>query len=104
MADSDGFPPARGDEADLFREFNDELRRHINGAVFDTTPQNIEDACAFAWAEFLRHQPSREANWKGWLVRVAQREAWRIERHLLDNNKHPVEPCTMSRCRAMAST
>jgi DNA-directed RNA polymerase specialized sigma24 family protein len=92
MADSDAFPPARGDEGDLFREFNDELLRHINSAVFDTTPQTIEDACAFAWAEFLRRQPSRDANWRGWLFRVAQREAWRIERGRLDANKHEMQP------------
>jgi len=92
MADPDGFPPARGDEADLFREFNGELVNLIQHAVFDTTPQTIEDACAFAWTEFLEHQPSREINWRGWLFRVAQREAWRIERKLLDGNKLELRP------------
>ena len=92
MADPDDFPPARGDEADLFREFNDELLLYVNNAVYDTTPQNIEDACAFAWMQFLRRQPSRETNWRGWLFRVAQREAWRIERQGLDNNDHEVRP------------
>jgi DNA-directed RNA polymerase specialized sigma24 family protein len=92
MADSDGFPPACGDEAELFREFNDELMLHVNGAVFDTTPQNIEDACAFAWMQFLRRQPPRDTNWRGWLFRVAQREAWRIERGELDHNSHELLP------------
>src|SRR4051812_44491223 len=80
MADSDQFPPARGDEAELFRQYNAALMRTVAGAVFTTTPDTVEDACAFAWTEFLRVQPSRENNWRGWIFRVAQREAWRIER------------------------
>jgi DNA-directed RNA polymerase specialized sigma24 family protein len=28
--------------------------------------------------QFIRVQPSREREWKGWLFRVAQREAWRL--------------------------
>ena len=39
-----------------------------------------------------RRQPSRESNWRGWLFRVAQREAWRIERQGLDDNNHEVRP------------
>jgi DNA-directed RNA polymerase specialized sigma24 family protein len=92
MADSDHFPPAHGDEADLFRAFNDDLMQSIDRSVRDTTPQTIEDACAFAWTEFMRHQPSRERNWQGWLFRVAQREAWRLERGRLDHNKHEFNP------------
>jgi hypothetical protein len=37
----------------------------------------IEDACSFAWVEFFRYQPDRDRAWKGWLVTVAKREAWR---------------------------
>ena len=40
----------------------------------------------------MRHQPSRDNNWQGWLFRVAQREAWRIERELLDHAKHELNP------------
>jgi hypothetical protein len=29
-------------------------------SVFATTPQVIEDGCAFAWAKFMEHQPDRE--------------------------------------------
>jgi hypothetical protein len=50
--------------------------------LFRTVAQNahasleqVEDACAFARDEFLRHQPGRDRNWRGWLFRVAQREA-----------------------------
>jgi hypothetical protein len=71
MADSNRFPPACGDEADLFRTFNDELMQCIDRSVRDSTPQTIEDACAFAWTEFMRHQPSRDRNWQGWLFRAA---------------------------------
>jgi DNA-directed RNA polymerase specialized sigma24 family protein len=92
MADSDGFPPARGDEADLFRGFNDDLMRAVQRDVRDSTPQTIEDACAFAWMKFMKHQPSRERNWQGWLYRVAQREAWRLERERLDDNQHKLGP------------
>jgi RNA polymerase sigma factor (sigma-70 family) len=70
----------RGDEATLFREYNDELVRVVGGAV-RTSHSNVEDACAFAWSQFLVHQPDRDRSWKAWLFRVAQREAWKLHRH-----------------------
>src|SRR4051812_45479358 len=79
MDDRARFPPARGDEADLFREYNDELLRTVAQAVGYSTPQLIEDACSFAWAKFLQCQPDRDGNWKGWLFRTAQREGWRLD-------------------------
>src|SRR3954468_17695868 len=84
MADHDPRPPARGDEAELFEAFSHELIRSVAGAVIKTTPQVIEDACAFAWAQFMERQPDRDQNWKGWLFRTAQREAWRLQRELGD--------------------
>ncbi len=39
---------------------------------------DIEDACSFAWVQFFRYQPSRDREWRGWLFRTAQREAWRL--------------------------
>ena len=80
MADQDPRPPARGDEAELFRAYNHELARSVAGSVSTSTPQVIEDACAFAWAQFMERQPDRDRNWRGWLFRVAQRESWRLER------------------------
>src|ERR1700754_1164834 len=80
MADSGQHAPARGDEAELFRECNDELVRLVAGNVGCRTRDVIEDACSFAWAEFLRYQPSRERNWRGWLYRTAQRQAWLLAR------------------------
>jgi DNA-directed RNA polymerase specialized sigma24 family protein len=78
MADSDA-PLARGDEADLFRAYNTDLMRDVARVVHTSTAQTIEDACSFAWAQFLEHQPDRELNWRGWLFRTAQRQAWLLE-------------------------
>src|SRR4051812_20465543 len=82
MADQDRYPPAHGDEAELFRAFNDELMQTVGSAVRWTTPHVIEDSCAFAWSKFLQCQPDRDRNWRGWLVRTAQREAWALEGRL----------------------
>src|SRR5215203_5630793 len=76
MADQHRYPPAQGDEAELFRDFNDKLMGTVGAAVSWSTPQVIEDACAFAWAKFMQCQPDRAKNWKGWLVTTAKREAW----------------------------
>jgi len=54
MADQTPFPPARGDEAALFRDYNAELTRTVAGAVTTSTPQVIEDAVASAWTRFLQ--------------------------------------------------
>jgi DNA-directed RNA polymerase specialized sigma24 family protein len=94
MPDSDAFPPAHGDEADLFRELNDELMCSTSTAPSSIRRHRTEDACAHAWMQFLRHRPSRESNWRGWLFRVARREAWRIERKGRDHagqNLHPLD-------------
>jgi DNA-directed RNA polymerase specialized sigma24 family protein len=76
MADQHRYPPAHGDEAELFRAFNDKLMRTVGVAVGWGNPQGVEDACAFAWAKFLQCQPDRAKNWRGWLVTTAKREAW----------------------------
>src|SRR3954469_15796612 len=78
MADSDA-PLARGDEGDLFRAYNTDLMRDVARVVHTSTAQTIEDACSFAWAQFLEHQPDRDHNWRGWLFRTAQRQAWLLE-------------------------
>jgi DNA-directed RNA polymerase specialized sigma24 family protein len=41
-------------------------------------PEIVDDACAFAWQQFLQHQPDRDRNWRAWLVTMAEREAWRL--------------------------
>jgi hypothetical protein len=79
MADKTPFPPARGDEAALFRDFNAELTRTVAGTVGTSSPDVIEDAVAQAWTRFMQYQPDRSRNWRGWLFRVAQHEAWTLE-------------------------
>src|SRR4051794_24705317 len=80
MAASDPPPGPRGDEGELFRAYNDELMRIIARSVNGVSQQTIEDACAFAWAQFMTHQPDRDRNWRSWLVRTAEREAWALSR------------------------
>ncbi len=79
MADQDSRPAVRGDEAELFRTYSDELLRTVAGAVGYSDWQIVEDARPFAWAQFLRVQPDRQRNWQAWLFRTAQREAWELE-------------------------
>jgi hypothetical protein len=79
LADHDPPAPLRGDEATPYRDFNDELMREVGRRVLHDMPDTVEEACAFAWAQFLRRQPSREQNWHGWLFLTAMRQAWAIE-------------------------
>src|SRR4051794_30202678 len=68
-----------GDEAELFRTYNATLMRDVARSVTLADPGVVEDACSFAWMQFMQHQPDRERNWHGWMFRAAQREAWRLE-------------------------
>src|SRR5215210_7459116 len=71
--------PQQGDEAELFELYNPVLMRRVARAV-RTSPDVIEDACSIAWTQFLRHQPDRDREWRWWLFRTAQREAWVLDR------------------------
>src|SRR4051812_34693380 len=71
--------PQRGDEAELFALFNDELVRRVSRSV-RTGPETVMDACSIAWMQFLRYQPDRDQEWRGWLFRTAEREAWRLDK------------------------
>ncbi|MDA0168374.1 sigma-70 family RNA polymerase sigma factor [Solirubrobacter taibaiensis] len=77
--------PPRGDEAELFREFNDELLLQVAQNVRADSSDTVEDAVAFAWERFMVYQPERDMNWKGWLFRTAQRQAWLLERQRRDH-------------------
>ena len=70
--------PLRGDEAELFAMYDERLRRSVRYAV-NTTPENINDACACAWGQLLIYQPERETVFP-WLITVAKREAIRLDR------------------------
>jgi RNA polymerase sigma factor (sigma-70 family) len=72
-------PTPRGDEEALYRAHHTRLLRLIARDV-SARPQVIEDACGFAWAELLAHQPDR-ASIVGWLRIVARREAIRLAQH-----------------------
>lgn len=83
---ADEHKPQQGDEAELFALYNDQLMRRV-ARVVRTSPDIIEDACSIAWAQFLRHQPDRNREWRAWLFRTAQREAW-----LLDGKRREMRP------------
>ena len=72
-------PPTVGDEAELYRQFSGILVGVITKRV-NTTPEIVEDACAFAWMQLLRHQPDRGRAWRAWLITVAEREAYALHR------------------------
>src|SRR4051812_16716432 len=85
MADQRTPVAPRGDEADLFRSHNPRLMHDVAHSVHVAAPAVVEDACSFAWAQFLQHQPERDRNWQGWLFRTAQREAWRLDRQVRED-------------------
>lgn len=69
-------PPQHGDETALYQQHAAALTRSVRHAV-KTTDATIEDACQFAWAQLLRHQPDRDHVF-GWLRTTAIREAWAL--------------------------
>jgi DNA-directed RNA polymerase specialized sigma24 family protein len=77
-------PVLRGDEAELYRRHQHDLRRAVTHAV-NAPRELIEDACQNAWTIMLRTQPERTSIF-GWLYVVATREAYRLcereRRHL----------------------
>jgi len=69
-------PPARGDEAELYRRHHHDLHRAVAHAV-NAPRELIEDACQTAWTILLRTQPDRHAIF-AWLRVVAIHEAYRL--------------------------
>lgn len=68
----------RGNEGELIATHGARLRVIVSKAV-NTAEVNVDDACAFAWLQLLAIQPRRETVFP-WLIRVAIREAWRLDR------------------------
>jgi RNA polymerase sigma factor (sigma-70 family) len=68
----------RGDEADLYRAHQPRLLRAVRASIRNAPSALIEDACANAWAIFLRRQPDRCETTFGWLYTVARREAFAL--------------------------
>jgi hypothetical protein len=72
-------PPLRlrGYELDLYAKFHFKLLGIVTSEVH-ASREDIEDGCAFAWAQFLRVQPDRDGPWKSWLVTTARRDVWKL--------------------------
>ena len=70
-------PPQQGDEQALYARYAERLRRLTQLSV-RTSPENVDDACAFAWSRLLINQPRRETVFP-WLREVARNEAIRLD-------------------------
>lgn len=66
----------RGDEHQLFVDLQPELVGMLR-ATLVTRDQTVEDACGFAWMQFVVHQPQRRYA-RAWLYVVARHEALRL--------------------------
>ena len=84
-------PRLRGDEAELYAEYSGHLCRLVGSRVHNISSDLIDDACSFAWMQFIRHQPDRDRPWRAWLVAVAEREAWRLSRREIARVSVPLE-------------
>lgn len=67
-----------GDESRLYIAYANRLRR-VLATIVNTSDANLEDACSFAWLQLVVTRPRYETVWP-WLVKVAEREAWRLHR------------------------
>ncbi len=85
-SEGDGDPDLPGlrrrrarDESELFESFNHKLVGIIASRVH-TSRANVDDACGFAWMQFVRYQPDHDGAWRSWLITTAEREAWKLQR------------------------
>lgn len=81
-------PPQRGDEHELFERYSERLRRTTQLAI-RTTPDIVDDACAFAWMKLLSNQPRRETVY-AWLKTVARNRALRLDQLERDHARRSV--------------
>lgn len=83
--------PLRGNEDALFAQHHQRLLRAVRRAV-RAPDACVEDACAYAWVQFLRRQPDRATAF-AWLHTVAVREAWRlVQRERRDGHLEDLKP------------
>lgn len=73
-------------EHELYDEHAVQLRRVVRSRV-DTSEANLDDACSFAWMQLIVTPPRLESAFV-WLVTVATREAWRLDRF---ERQHPAD-------------
>lgn len=78
-----------GDEGQLFRTYHQRLIRATRYKVH-TSRENVEDACAFAWATLLRREDIQRETAFAWLKEVARNEAVRLDR--LDRASISLDP------------
>lgn len=76
------------DEASLYETFNRRLVRKVSSRV-KASPEIVEDACAFAWSQFMRYQPSRDRAWRSWLI--THRGAGSLAAPGIDAGHRPLE-------------
>ena len=74
---NDEIPPQQGDEEQLFERYQARLRRRVAFEI-NTSPEIVDDACAYAWMRLIACQPRRETVY-GWLVTVARNEALQLD-------------------------
>jgi DNA-directed RNA polymerase specialized sigma24 family protein len=78
-----------GDEAELFERYHKRLLK-LTAYLVSTTPDNVEEACAFAWATLMRREDVDRETVFAWLKVVARNEAMRLRR--LDEDHLPIGP------------
>jgi RNA polymerase sigma factor (sigma-70 family) len=64
---------------ELFAHYHQVLRRNVR-AIVNTSDENIEDACMFAWTKFLSWEFEHVEVAYSWLRTAAVREAIKLER------------------------
>jgi DNA-directed RNA polymerase specialized sigma24 family protein len=64
---------------ELFARYHQLLRRNVR-AVVNTSDENVEDACMFAWTKFLSWELEDIEVAYSWLTTVAIREAVKLDR------------------------
>ena len=73
-------PEARLDDEQLFAQDARRLEAVVARRV-RTSPANVDDACGFAWLQFVRHRPTRAVAF-AWLCTTAVREAIKLDRQM----------------------
>lgn len=69
----------RPTEAALYDEYANQLLR-IVGSQVRTAQENVEDACHFAWVQYLsRAKQIHQDGARGWLATTAIRQAWKLD-------------------------
>jgi DNA-directed RNA polymerase specialized sigma24 family protein len=83
--------PLHGDEADLYHSNHAALQRDVAATLPHASRDTIEDACAFAWLQFLERQPDRTRDWRRWLYVVAVHEASHLDRRCAKRREHETQ-------------